>query len=98
MANRKSKRSSKRKTHNRKIMKLIKLTTLVCFLFLVIELVYIGYNLNLNSFLFKCMIYSHINADDIFSFIFSRVDISINYNFSSICLSILLINIKCYIL
>ncbi|MBQ8535637.1 MAG: hypothetical protein IJ463_08145 [Bacilli bacterium] len=49
MANRKSKRSSKRKTHNRKIMKLIKLTTLICFLFLVIELVYIGYNLMYNS-------------------------------------------------
>ena len=49
MANRKSKRSSKRKTHNRKVMKLIKLATLVCFIFLVIELVYIGYNLMYNS-------------------------------------------------
>lgn len=49
MANKKSKRLLKRNTHNRKVMKLIKLTTLVCFLFLIIELVYIGYNLLYNS-------------------------------------------------
>lgn len=49
MANKKSKRLLKRNTHNRKVMKLIKLTTLVCLLFLIIELVYIGYNLLYNS-------------------------------------------------
>ena len=49
MANKKSKKLLKRNTHNRKIMKVIKVTTLVCFLFLIIELIYIGYNLLYNS-------------------------------------------------
>ena len=49
MANRKSKKLLKRNTHNRKVMRLIKLATLFCFLFLVIELIYIGYNLLYNS-------------------------------------------------
>lgn len=49
MANKKSKKLLKRNTHNRKIMKVIKFTTLVCFLFLIIELIYIGYNLLCNS-------------------------------------------------
>lgn len=49
MANKKSKKLLKRNTHNRKIMKVIKITTLVCFLFLIIELIYIGYNLLCNS-------------------------------------------------
>lgn len=49
MANKKSKKLLKRNTHNRKVMKIIKFTTLICFLFLVIELIYIGYNLLYNS-------------------------------------------------
>lgn len=49
MANRKNKRLSKRKTHNKKIIKLIKLATFFCFLFLIVELIYIGYNLIYNS-------------------------------------------------
>lgn len=49
MANKKSKRLLKRNTHNRKVMKLIKISTFICLLFLIIELVYIGYNLLYNS-------------------------------------------------
>lgn len=49
MANKKSKRYLKRNTHNRKVMKLIKFSTFICLLFLIIELVYIGYNLIYNS-------------------------------------------------
>ncbi len=49
MANRKNKKLLKRKTHNRKIMKLIKIMTFICFLFLIIEVIYIGYNLIYNS-------------------------------------------------
>ena len=36
-----NKRLSKRNTHNRKVIKLIKFSTIICFIFLVIEVVYI---------------------------------------------------------
>ena len=49
MTKRTNKRLSKRNTHNRKIIKLIKFSTVVCFIFLIIEVVYIAYNILYNS-------------------------------------------------
>ena len=49
MAKRNSKKLSKRNTHNRKVMKIIKISTIVCLLFLIIEVIYISYNLIYNS-------------------------------------------------
>lgn len=60
MANKKNKKFLKRNTHNRKVMKLIKFTTLICLFILIIELVYIGYNLLYNSK--KTIYFDGINA------------------------------------
>ena len=49
MANKNSKMIVKRNTHNRKIMRLIKLSTMICLFILIIEIIYIGYNLIYNS-------------------------------------------------